>query len=222
MSQLLLALVNAVAEGDAEAAKAACQDALGAGVNAQAVLDSGLMEGASVVGLRFESGECFLPELLLTARALRSAMSVLLPALEADNAGGRQSAGRVVLATVETDIHDIGKSIVGSMLSSAGFEVIDLGVDVPVTTIVQRAREAQADIIGLSALLTTSLPYMRDLVELLKARGLRDHYLIMVGGASVTQDYADAIDADGYADNAVRAARLAQELMRQSRGGDAS
>jgi corrinoid protein of di/trimethylamine methyltransferase len=221
-SELLQAVVDAVVEGDSEAAVAASHNALGGGLDPQVVLNEGLMKGADVFGQRFESGEFFLPELMLAGRALKSAMAVVRPELEARYGATGTASGKVVLATVETDIHDIGKNIVGSMLVASGFEVVDLGVDVPITEIVKRAHEAGADIIGLSALLTTSIPYMRDLVELLKARGIRDQYLIIVGGASVTQDYADAIGADGYADNAVQAAQLAQELMRARRAGDAN
>ena len=219
-SELLQAVVDAVVEGDSEAATAASQNALGGGLDPQVVLSDGLMRGAGLVGQRFESGECFLPELMLAGRALKAAMTVVHPELEARYGANGTVAGKVVLATVETDIHDIGKNIVDSMLVASGFEVTDLGVDVPITEIVKRAHETGADIIGLSALLTTSMPYMRDLVELLKARGVRDQHLIMVGGASVTQDYADAIGADGYADNAVQAVQVAKGLMRARRAGE--
>jgi methylmalonyl-CoA mutase cobalamin-binding domain/chain len=119
----------------------------------------------------------------------------------------------VVLATVQTDIHDIGKNIVGSMLVASGFEVLDLGVDVPITEIVKQAQATRADIIALSALLTTSMPYMRDLVSLLEARGIRAQHKVIVGGASVTQAYADEIGADGYADNAVGAVAVARRCL---------
>jgi len=221
-SGLLQAVVDAVVEGDSEAAMAASRSALSGGLDPQVVLSDGLMRGAGLVGQRFENGEYFLPELMLTGRALKAAMTVVRPELEGRYGATGTAAGKVVLATVETDIHDIGKNIVGSMLVASGFEVTDLGVDVPITEIVKRAHESGADIIGLSALLSTSMPYMRDLVELLVARGIRKRYLVMVGGASVTQAYADAIGADGYADNAMQAVQVAKELMRASHEGEAN
>jgi len=215
--ELLQAVMNAVIAGDSKAASTACQDALRGGLDPQLILDDGLMKGASIVGQRFESGEYFLPELMLAGRALKAAMEVIRPQLEARCGDAREAAGRVVIATVKTDIHDIGKSIVASMLTAAGFEVLDLGVDVPIPDIVNKAEEVQADIIGLSSLLTTSRPYLGDVVNLLLARNIRDKYIVLVGGASVTSEYARTIGADGYGENAVQAVELARALMLKKR-----
>jgi methylmalonyl-CoA mutase cobalamin-binding domain/chain len=181
------------------------------------VLNEGLLNGAHEVGKGFEAGVLFLPELMLAGRALKMAMAVLTPAIRAGYQGASADtpqAGRVVLATVQTDIHDIGKNTVSSMLTATGLEVIDLGVDVPVKNIITTARDANAQLIAVSALLTTSLPYLRDLLELLKDMGLRQRFRVMVGGAAVTQAFVEKIGADGTAPNAVQAAELARQLLR--------
>ncbi len=213
-------LKQTIIEGDDKNSARATAEALDAGVDPLAILNDGLMAGADVVGKKFETGEYFLPQLMLTGRALKAAMAVVEPILKekyADDPGVNRDTGVVIMATVQTDIHDIGKNIVGSMLTASGFQVHDLGVDVPIKTIIAKAQELNANIIGCSALLTTSMPFMRDMIDLLGAMGERERFKVMVGGASVTQDFADRIGADGTAPNAVQAVQLAQRLIRAQR-----
>jgi methylmalonyl-CoA mutase cobalamin-binding domain/chain len=172
------------------------------------------MPGADIVGKRFEEGEYFLPDLMLAGRALKAAMEILKPLLASAAATDPSlKKAKIVIATVQTDIHDIGKNIVASMLAAAGYEVIDMGVDVPLNSIIDKAEETRADIIALSALLTTSMPYMKDLIDLLQARGLRQKYRVMVGGASVSPEWAESIGADGTGRDAIEAVRLARRLL---------
>lgn len=216
-NEQLNAIVNAVVEGEAEDAVVATQKALDAKVDPLVILNTGLMSGADEVGKRFERFEYFLPELMLAGRALKSAMEIVKPVLLEKYADAAdQARGKVVAATVQTDIHDIGKNIVSSMLTAAGFEVTDMGVDVPIKSIIDKAEETGADIICLSALLTTSMPFMKDLIQLLEARNLREKYIVLVGGASVTDTWARAIGADGTAKNAADAVKLARDKV-QSR-----
>lgn len=213
----LNAIVNAVIEGEAEDAVEATQKALDAKVDPLVILNTGLMSGADEVGKRFERFEYFLPELMLAGRALKSAMEIVKPVLLEKYADAAdQARGKVVAATIQTDIHDIGKNIVSSMLTASGFEVTDMGVDVPIKSIIDKAEEIGADIICLSALLTTSMPFMKDLIQLLEARNLREKYIVLVGGASVTDTWARAIGADGTAKNAADAVKLARDKV-QSR-----
>jgi len=214
MSEHLAKVIAAIIDGDADAAEESAQTALAAGLDPLQILNEGLMRGADDVGKRFESGEYFLPELMLAGRALKAAMDIVKPALLEKYAGAdSQVKGTVVAATVQTDIHDIGKNIVASMLTAAGFEVVDMGVDVPIKSIIDKAEELGAQVIALSALLTTSMPFIKDLIELLKARGLREKYIVLVGGASVTEEWAKGIGADGTARNAAEAVKLARELI---------
>ncbi|MBK9923704.1 MAG: corrinoid protein [Anaerolineales bacterium] len=210
----LQAITNAVIDGEAEDAADATNAALSANIDPLEILNTGLMNGADEVGKRFERNEYFLPELMLAGRALKGAMEVVKPVLLEKYSGAESKVkGRVVSATVQTDIHDIGKNIVSSMLTAAGFEVTDMGVDVPIKSIIDKAEEIDAQIISLSALLTTSMPFMKDLIRLLDARGIRQKYIVLVGGASVTPDWAKAIGADGTAKNAADAVKLAREKM---------
>jgi len=210
----LQAIATAVIDGEAEDAVDATQKALAASVDPLEILNIGLMEGADEVGKRFERSEYFLPELMLAGRALKGAMEIVKPVLLEKYSGADSKVkGKVVSATVHTDIHDIGKNIVSSMLTAAGFEVTDMGVDVPIKSIIDKAEEIDAKIIALSALLTTSMPFMKDLIKLLEARGIRQKYVVLVGGASVNADWAKAIGADGTAKNAADAVKLAREKM---------
>ena len=210
----LQAIANAVIEGEAEDAAEATKTALEANVDPLEILNKGLMDGADEVGKRFERNEYFLPELMLAGRALKGAMEVVKPILlEKYSGADSQVKGKVVSATVQTDIHDIGKNIVSSMLTAAGFEVTDMGVDVPIKSIIDKAEEIEARIICLSALLTTSMPFMKDLIQLLDARGIRQKYIVLVGGASVTESWATHIGADGTARNAADAVKLAREKI---------
>ncbi len=209
-----------IVDGDDKDAAEVTGEALAAGVDPLVILNDGLMAGADIVGQRFERGIFFLPQLMLTGRALKAAMAIIEPQLQAryaQDGGNKADTGVVVMATVKTDIHDIGKNIVSSMLTASGFKVYDLGVDVPIKSIIAKAQEVDANIIGCSALLTTSMPFMRDLVDLLSAMGQRQRFKVMVGGASVTPEFSEKIGADGTAQNAVKAVQLAQRLIREQR-----
>jgi len=210
---LIEQIKEAIVAGIAEDSECLTRDAVEAGIDAVEILNDALLAGADEVGARFESGEFFLPELMLTGRALKAAMKVVSPILGTDpNAG---DTGVVVAATIETDIHDIGKNMVVSMLAASGFEVTDLGVDVPIRDIIARAGELNADVIACSALLTTSMPFMRDLMNLLDAMGQRDRFKVLVGGASVTPEFATRIGADGTASNAMDAVKVTRQLILQ-------
>lgn len=218
--QLLEAIAKTIIDGDDSASPEATQAALDGEVDPLAILNDGLMAGADVVGQRFEAGEYFLPELMLAGRALKAAMAVVEPLLQetyAAEGAEAKDTGTVIMATVQTDIHDIGKNIVASMLTASGFQVTDMGVDVPIKSIIAKAQELEANIIGCSALLTTSMPFMRDLVNLLEAMGERDRFKVMVGGASVTKEFASKIGADGTAPNAVEAVLTAKRLITEQR-----
>ena len=217
-NEILNTIQNSLISGDAEAAEAAAREALTGGLDAQSILNDGLMRGADIIGQQFEAGEVFLPQLMFSARALKAAMAVITPELKrlgAENGTGVSRQGVVVLATIQSDIHDIGKNIVSTLLTTGGFEVIDLGVDVPIKRIISSALDAGADIIGCSAMLTTSMPFMGDLIRTLQDMGERQRFKVMVGGASVTPEYAARIGADGSAPNAVQALQLARNLIRQ-------
>jgi corrinoid protein of di/trimethylamine methyltransferase len=208
---------SAIIKGDDKSSASACRAALEEGVDPLAILNQGLMGGADVVGKKFEKGEYFLPQLMLAGRALKAAMVIVEPVLKAHYAasGTEGDTGVVVIATVQTDIHDIGKNIVSSMLTASGFEVHDMGVDVPIKAIIAKAQEVEADIIGLSALLTTSMPFMRDMIDLLEAMGERSRFKVIVGGASANPDFAERIRSDGTAPNAVQAVQLAKRLIQE-------
>ncbi|MCB8944139.1 MAG: corrinoid protein [Ardenticatenaceae bacterium] len=217
--ELLEVVIDAIVDGDDEAAPTAVQNALDAGFTALTVLDA-LMEGADEVGQLFESGEFFLPELMLTGRALKAAMAVLTPVLQTEQAADEtavKDTGTVIMATIQTDIHDIGKNMVSSMLTAAGFKVFDLGVDVPAKAIIAKAKEEKAHIIGCSGLLTTSMPYIKDMIDLMAVMGERNNFKVMVGGASVTPTWAAHIGADGTAPNPVEAVKLAKRLIQEQR-----
>ncbi len=177
---------------------------------AKEILDEGLIPGMAVVGKKFQEGEYFIPEMLLSARALNVGLDLLKPHLEASDV---KPVATVVVGTVKGDIHDIGKNLVSIMLRGGGFEVIDAGVDVSPNKFVEMAKEANADIIGLSALLTTTMPSMLDTVQAFETDGMRDKVKIMIGGAPLTTEYAEKIGADGYAANASLAVEMAKKLV---------
>ena len=205
-------MTQAVVSGDRLAAVALARMALAEGENPSESLEKGFIPGIQEAGRLWESGDYFLPELIASAEAMKAAMAILRPALEA----GRRdafSAGTVVIGTVEGDIHDIGKNLVAALLSANGFEVIDLGADVKFTTVIDRAVEARADLICLSALLTTTMLGQRRFLELLRERGLRDRFKVLVGGAPTSRKWAEEIGADGYGENAPAAVHEAQKLL---------
>jgi len=186
------------------------QQAVDEGEDVQKILNESLLAGMSVVGDRFKKNEFYIPEVLIAARAMKEGMQILRPLLAEKNIKG---AGTVVLGTVRGDLHDIGKNLVGMMLEGAGFEVVDLGVDVAPEKFIQVAEERNVDIAGLSALLTTTMPAMKDVISSLNKSNLRGKVKVMIGGAPVTQDYADEIEADGYAPDAASAVDKAKELL---------
>jgi 5-methyltetrahydrofolate--homocysteine methyltransferase len=179
-------------------------------VDPQQLLDQHMIRAMDEVGRRFEANEYFVPELLIAARAMRGALDLIRPLLAES---GAEPAGRVVIGTVRGDLHDIGKNLVAAMLEGGGFEVIDLGVDVPPEKFVAAAGEKEADIIAMSALLTTTMPGMKTTLEAIREAGIRDRVKVMVGGAPLTRAFADEIGADGFSDNASGAVRVARELV---------
>ena len=199
---------QAVMQFNESGVKDLVQKEVDGGANPDLVLRDGLIGAMDEVGEKFSSGQLFVPEMLMAAQAMKAGLNVLRPLLTQDN---NMSAGTAIIGTVKGDLHDIGKNLLGMMLEGAGFNVIDLGVNVESQAFVDAAREHQAQIVGLSALLTTTMPAMRDAVSLLKEAALQSR--VMVGGAPVSQGFADEIGADGYSDDAPGAVRLAKQLL---------
>jgi 5-methyltetrahydrofolate--homocysteine methyltransferase len=198
-----------VLEGEADETAAEVQAALDQGIDAEDILREGLTAAMTDVGERLDRGEVFIPDVLWSAEAMQAGLSLVLPHLGEENA---QPAGTVVIGTVQGDTHDIGKNFVGLMLSGAGFAVIDLGADVGPEAFVQAVAENEPDFLGMSAMLTTTMPTMIRTLQLLQERGLRSRVKTLVGGAPVTQHYADSIGADGWAIDAPKAVMVAREL----------
>lgn len=209
----LAAIAASLRAGEADEVRDGTRRALAEGATAAEVLKGGLLAGMSVVGEEFGRREVFLPDVLLAARAMRAGMDVLEPLL---GPGGAPSAGRVVLGTVKGDIHDIGKNLVGILLRGAGFQVTDLGTDVPAERFVEAAEEAGASVIGLSALLTTTMAGMRDVIGLVRERGLSGRVRVIVGGAPVTEAFAREIGADGFAFDARSAVERVRALVAEA------
>ncbi len=203
-------LYDAILNGNHKVARQFTETAIAQGTDPQLLVDEVMIPAMNEVGRRFEVSEYFVPELLIAARAMKASLELLRPLLAAK---GTELRGRVVIGTVQGDLHDIGKNLVGAMLEGAGFEVIDLGVDVPPEKFVAEARSAHASIVGLSALLTTTMPTMRSVVKAFADAGVRNEIKIMIGGAPTTQKFADEIGADGYSRNATGAVALARSLV---------
>ena len=203
-------LKQAIIDGNEAVALAMTQALLATGASARQVLDEALLPGMEVVGARMREGECFIPEVLLSARVMQACLDLLRPHMAAGEEAGM---GTVVIGTVEGDLHDIGKNLVGMLLSGAGFEVVNLGTGVSSAAFVAAVKEHAPKIVGMSALLTTTLPHMAETIALLKAEGLREAVKVMVGGAPVTAAYAEEIGADGYGANAGMAVERAKELV---------
>jgi len=203
-------IYQAVMEGNADQAAKETEAALAAGLPPSDILNKGCIAAMGEVGRLFEEGEMFVPEMLIAARAMQAAMNILKPYLAE---GEVVSAGKIVLGTVSGDLHDIGKNLVGMMMEGAGFEIIDLGNDVSPDAFVNAVRENEADLVGMSALLTTTMPSMKATIEALTEAGLRDKVKVMIGGAPITQNYANEIGADGFAPDASSATRKAKALM---------
>jgi 5-methyltetrahydrofolate--homocysteine methyltransferase len=204
----LQALADALIKGDRNAVAELTKAALDDGAAPKEVLEGGLIAGMSVIGKRFKANEVYVPEVLIAARAMHAGLEVLQPALEA---AGVEPIAKVVLGTVKGDLHDIGKNLVGMMLTGAGLEVVDIGTDVPAEKFVQACKESGAAVCAMSALLTTTMPQMTEVVKALKEAGVEVKTII--GGAPVTQNFADEIGADGYSPDAAGAADLALELI---------
>ena len=203
------ALFNAIVEGDMKAAVAEVKTLLDQGVSPQAIMEKHLIPAMGDVGEKFEANEYFVPELLIAGRAMQESMKILNPLLAQT---GVEKVGRVVIGTVQGDLHDIGKNLVASMLEGGGFEVIDLGVDVSPDKFVEAAKAKNGTIVALSALLTTTMPQMKKVIEALSDAGLAGATKVMIGGAPVTADFAKEIGADGYSENASTAVTLAKQL----------
>jgi 5-methyltetrahydrofolate--homocysteine methyltransferase len=210
MDSILVELFESVIQGRSDQTTALVQKALDQGVAVEEILQEGLVSAMSEVGDRFEKGEFYVPEMLIAARAMQAGMGLLRPYLVES---GVEPAGTAVLGTVKGDLHDIGKNLVAMMLEGAGFNVIDLGTDVPPEVFAQTLREQNADIVGMSALLTTTMQSMRQTIEAIEDLGWRDKVKIMVGGAPLTEEFAREIGADGYAPDASRAVTLAKSWV---------
>jgi 5-methyltetrahydrofolate--homocysteine methyltransferase len=206
-------VVDAVITGDEAGLTALVRTALDRGVPARRILDEGLLAGMDIVGDRMENEEMFIPEVLKAAKSMGTALKTLVPLLAEEDVS---VAGRVVIGTVKGDLHDIGKNLVKMMLEGAGFQVFDLGVDVAPEKFVAKLKAANAELICLSALLTTTMPVMKKIVDTITEHGFRDRVKILVGGAPVTQEFADRIGADGFAADAGSAVKLAKAILRQA------
>jgi len=187
---------------------------LGRGWGPDKVLDEALVEGMRIVGIDFRDGILFVPEVLLAANAMKAGMEILRPLLAET---GAEPIGKIVIGTVKGDIHDIGKNLVGMMLEGAGFEVIDLGINNPVEAYLEAIEEHKPDLLGMSALLTTTMPYMKVVIDTLKEKGIRDDYIVLVGGAPLNEEFGAAVGADAYCRDAAVAAETAQALMAKKR-----
>lgn len=210
VSQEINELFNAILEGKAELAKIKIEEALINKLSPSQILNQGMIASMAEVGDRFERGEYYVPEMLIAARAMQQALSILKPHLEQSDL---VVVGRVVIGTVKGDLHDIGKNLVGMLLEGAGFEIRDLGTDVSAEQFVKAVRGDEADILAMSALLTTTMPNMKSVVEALHNAGLHDRVKVIIGGAPVTESYAQEIGADGYAPDASRAVKLVKALL---------
>lgn len=206
-------LRDAVLNYDVDAATKAAQEAVEVGVDPVKAIEDGLAKGMKIVGDRFGAGDAFLTELMVAAEAMKQAMVVLKPAISKSAKKLKEPLGKVVIGTVEGDIHDIGKNLVGTMLTVAGFEVIDLGADVPTEKFIEKTREIRPDILGMSALLTTTMGKMGEVIRTLEKEGLRGDVKVLVGGAPVSQEWAREIGADGYATEALEAVEVARENL---------
>jgi 5-methyltetrahydrofolate--homocysteine methyltransferase len=210
MSEILEQISTAVIEGDLDEITDLTEDALDKDLSAQDILNNGLMAGMDYVGVEFKAGNMFVPEVLRSAKTMQNAMDILKPLLAES---GVEMAGKIVLGTVKGDLHDIGKNLVGMMCEGAGLEVEDIGKDIAPEEFVEAVKKFGPDVVGMSALLTTTMRTMGHTVKALEEAGLRDKVKVMIGGAPVTQAFADQIGADGYASNAASAADLARQFV---------
>jgi corrinoid protein of di/trimethylamine methyltransferase len=210
-NDILMKITRSLVDCEPDATAELTEAALEADLEPLAIINEGLVPGMEIVGEKFQAGEYFLPQMVIAANAMQQAMETLEPELHARQQV-TQSAGTIVIGTVAGDIHEIGKSLVATMMSANGFRVYDVGVDVSAETFVDKVRETQADLLGLSALLTTTMTAQRQVIQAVEEAGIRDQVKVIVGGAPVTQEWADAIGADGYAEDVVGAVELGKRL----------
>jgi len=210
--ELFNAMKQCVIDGDTDQAAALAQKALELNIDPLEAINKGFVLGVNYVGEQFGAGDMFLPDLVLAGEAMKTAVSILEPEMQ-KRGSQRQMLGKVVLGTVKGDIHEIGKTLVATMLSASGFQVFDLGVDVPIEKFADKAREVNADIVGVSALLTTTMVGQKSVIEALEDMGLRPKVKVMIGGAPVTRSWADEIGADGYSEDAIGAVAVAKRLV---------
>jgi len=210
--ELFQKMSQSILDGDSDAAAALAKQAIESGIDPLEAISKGFVVGVNQVGESFACGQAFLPELVMAGEAMKAAVATLEPEMQ-KRGTSRQVYGKVVLATVEGDIHEIGKTLVGTMLSASGFQVYDLGVDVPTAKIIEKVKEVDADLVGLSALLTTTMVKQKEVIDELDKLGLRKKVKVMVGGAPVTKDWVQKIEADGYSEDAIGAVGLAKRLV---------
>jgi corrinoid protein of di/trimethylamine methyltransferase len=211
-NELFQKMAQSVLDGDSDTAGALAKEAVDAGIDPLEAITKGFVTGVNKVGESFACGQAFLPELVMAGEAMKAAVAALEPEMQKRGVQ-RTMLGKVVLATVEGDIHEIGKSLVGTMLSASGFQVYDLGVDVPAARIIAKVKEVDADIVGLSALLTTTMVKQKEVIDELDKLGLRKKVKIMVGGAPVTRDWVQKIEADGFSEDAIGAVAVAKQIL---------
>lgn len=211
-SDILEQIITNLVGGEPDETVELTRQAIEAGLEPLTIINQGLVPGMNIVGDKYQSGEYFLPHLLIAANGMQQAMELLEPELHAREQAV-EAAGTVVIGTVKGDIHEIGKSLVATMLSASGFQVYDLGVDVPAGAFIAKVKETGANLLGLSALLTTTMTVQRDVIEALAEAGIREQVKVMVGGAPASQEWTDSIGADGYAEDAVAAVELARRLV---------
>ncbi len=204
-------------KGRAKNVKQLVQQALDENMDPKAILNDGLLSGMMIIGAKFKNNEVFVPEVLVAARAMNVGLSVLEPKLIEV---GNEPVGKAVIGTVQGDLHDIGKNLVVMMLKGAGFEIYDLGVDVETSVFIDKAEEVGADIICMSALLTTTMPKMQDCIDMLKERGLRDKYIVMIGGAPVNESFCEQIGADYYTPDAASCAEVAKKVVLEKKAAN--
>lgn len=214
-NELFQKMAQSIIDGDTDVAVELAKEAINSGIDPLEAITQGFVVGVNKVGESFACGDAFLPELVMAGEAMKAAVATLEPEME-KRGSERQMLGKVVLATVEGDIHEIGKSLVGTMLSASGFQVYDLGVDVSSSKILQKVKEVNANIVAMSALLTTTMIKQREVIEELESAGLRSSVKVMVGGAPVTSDWVQKIGADGYSEDAIGAVNVAKSLIGKS------
>ena len=208
--EILKDIARTLENGDSTAVKELLRKALALDIPPETILNNGLIKGMEVVGKKFKENEIFIPEVLIASRAMKSAMNIIKPFLIEE---GSQSKGKIVMGTVKGDLHDIGKKIVSIILEREGYEIIDIGIDVPKEKFIDVLRKENPDILGMSALLTTTMSYMRDVIEAVRAEGFKKRIKIIVGGAPITQSFADEIGADGYAPEAISVIALVTDIF---------